>query len=76
VHARSPDARPRLNSRGEVEAEVLRLVDGRRSVSEIACRVQMLAPQLSIVAAQCIVIEALSGKLEQTYLPRIDETGG
>ena len=76
LYARSPDARPRLSRRGVLEAEVLRLTDGTRTVSEIADRVHTLMPELAPLEAQCLVVEALAGKLERISPTQIDDTGG
>lgn len=76
LYARSPDARPRLSTRGAVEAEVLRLTDGARTVREIADRVLTLMPDLTPVTAQCLVIEALVCRLERVSLSQAADTGG
>ncbi len=76
LYAQSPDAKPRLSTRGAFEAEVLRLTDGTRSVGEIADRVLGLMPGLTPVAAQRLVVEALHGKLERVSLSHIADTGG
>lgn len=76
LYSRSPDATPRLNALGALEAEVLRLTDGARTVAEIAREVCRTRPALSEVAAQSLAIGMLQDKLEQIKLSEIRREGG
>jgi hypothetical protein len=76
IYARSPDSTPRLSDLGRLHAEVLRLTDGKRTTSEIAEEVRRRRPELSPVAAQCLVIRALTGKLQDRSLREVWQAGG
>ncbi len=76
LYARSPDAVPQLSPGGEIEAKVLQLTDGTRTVGEIAWQVRKIEPGLSELAATRLVIEALSGKLKHMTLVDVTKFGG
>lgn len=61
--AGSPDGVPVLNRRGARVAAVLRLVDGRRSVREIASALRRVYPELSDAAALRTVAEVLRDRV-------------
>ncbi len=73
---RSPDTVPRLSQGGRLQAEVLRLTDGTRAIDEIAEEIRRHRPDLSKVAAQCLVVGTLSGKLESRSLQEVWQSGG
>ena len=68
LYQESPDAKPRLSKKGRVEAKALQLVDGERSVSEIAADLRAAFDGLSEADALRIVIGALDGKTQRSLL--------
>lgn len=73
LYRESPDAVPRLNRRGAIESMALRLVDGKRSVSEIAAELTTAFDGLSKAEAVRLVIAALQGSTE---MPVLSDIGG
>ena len=64
LYGESPDAKPRLSERGQIEARVLQLVDGERSVSDIAADLKATFDGLTLAEAEQLVIRALHGKTQ------------
>jgi hypothetical protein len=62
LYGESPDAKPRLSERGQIEARVLQLVDGERSVSDIAADLRTTFDGLTLAEAEQLVVGALHGK--------------
>lgn len=60
----SPDGVPRLSSRGALEARVLALTDGRRSIREIGALVAKDQPGLSSTEAERLVARVLFDRIE------------
>ncbi len=76
LYNQSPDAMPRLSARGELELQVMRLTDGKRTICQIAEEVRRVQPRLTAFDAQRLVVSALAGKLEQRALAVVAEAGG
>jgi hypothetical protein len=68
LYQESPDAVPNLNERGRIMATALQLVDGERSVSDIAVALQATYDGLSEAEAVRLVIGALDGKTQRPTL--------
>ena len=68
LYQESPDAIPRLSERGRVEAGVLQLADGKRSMSQIAAELMARMDGLSEAEALRLVLETLKGKTQQPTL--------
>ncbi|MFC1639272.1 hypothetical protein ACFL3B_00755 [Gemmatimonadota bacterium] len=68
LYEESPDAVPRLSTKGQVEAATLQLVDGERSVSEIAEKLRNVFDHLSDVDALGLVLGTLKGKIRRPDL--------
>lgn len=64
VAAASPDGVPRLSPRGRLDSRVLGLVDGVRSVREIARAVAREVGWVTEREAEVLVVRALQGKIE------------
>jgi hypothetical protein len=70
LYQESPDAVPRLSEIGTIEAEILQLVDGRRSVGEIAAQLRTARAYLGHDDVVRMVLRALRGK---TIRPALSE---
>ncbi len=68
LYQESPDAKPRLSKRGRVEAKALQLVDGERSVREIAADLRATFDGLTEAEAVQLVVGALQGKTQKPKL--------
>lgn len=64
LHEDSPDAVPLLNDKGMLEARVLQLVDGKRSVKELAAELTKTVEDLSDSEAVCLVLGALKSRIQ------------
>jgi hypothetical protein len=76
LYNQSPDAVPRLSAQGELELQVMRLTDGKRTICQIAEEVRRVQPRLTALDAQRLVVSVLAGKLEERALPGATEAGG
>ena len=74
LYQESPDAIPQLSERGRIEAKALQLVDGERSVNNIAAELKATFDGLSEAEAVRIVIRALAGKTQRSKLSDVKFT--
>ena len=76
LYAESPDAVPRLDPRGRLEARVLQLTDGTRSIGDIAAELRRETDRLDGSEAERFVLRALAGRVERRTLAELSEKEG
>ncbi len=68
LYGQSPDAKPSLSEKGRIEVQALQLVDGKRSVREIAAELKGALKGLSEAEVVRLVLDSLDGKTDRTEL--------
>ena len=71
LYEEAPDTVSHLNDKGAIASEVLQLVDGDRSVSEIAVELRKSRNDLSEADAKRLVVNLLRGKTQSPALSDI-----